>query len=83
MNEAVYGLKDVSGDTTFRYSNMSTYITQPVYVRVTTKSTYATIRYTKSYLESAPSTAMTAITLNTKYELNIMNPYMTIMVQSY
>jgi hypothetical protein len=84
MDETVYDLDSVAGDTSFRSYNLDEYDPLTVYVRVASTSTYFNVYYLPYYAERPPSAAaMTAFPLSTKYPLDILNPYLTIMVISY
>lgn len=52
MEESIYDLNNVAGDTPLRYEDMKKYVKQPVYVRLTTQSTNANIYYKMKYLET-------------------------------
>ena len=84
MDEGLYSLYDVMGDTDFRYADLKIdkFITQEVRVRVSSTSAFFTARYLPRYIERPPIGASTFLTLTlaTQYTLDIDNPYMTIML---
>ena len=84
MDEGLYSLYDVMGDTDFRYADLKIdkFITQEVRVRVSSTSAFFTARYLPRYIERPPTGASTFLTLTlaTQYTLDIDNPYMTIML---
>ena len=52
MDEAIYDLDAVAGDTSFRYSQLYTtgLVTIPVRIRITSTSSYIKVFYLKKYI---------------------------------
>jgi hypothetical protein len=83
MGDAIQTLASAAGDTSMRYSDLTSYITQGVSVRVTSTSSFLSVYYNISYLERPPSSVLPSLILGTTYPLNISYPYITVMVVSY
>jgi hypothetical protein len=83
MNDTIFTLDGVAGDTSYRSYSLDTYDTNTVYVRITSSSLYFSAYYHSTYMERGSQATMTALTLNTKYPLTVLSPYITIMVYSY
>ncbi len=82
LSSSIADLKSVTGDTDYTYSDLTSAVTITVNVRVTSSKSNLGSVYKSSYIETSPSTAFSALTLNKMYPLTVSAPYITIMLYS-
>ncbi|CDW75450.1 UNKNOWN [Stylonychia lemnae] len=84
MDETIYELGDLAGDTTFRYADIYTkgLANIEVRVRVTSSSAFIKAFYLQKYVETPPTSPGTfnILGLGTQYPLTINSPYITVMI---
>jgi len=86
LNNTLPILYSESGDTFFRYSDLTTFnvVNIQVRVRIDSSSSYISSYYLPSYIERPPTSGSTfnTLTLGQSYTLDVANPYFTVIVLS-